>query len=131
MTCSYVYERGPAAGTECAAEHCDVHNLPPLPDELVAEGWIQFARLHLLWMHEPSMRTVAIEPVQGAPGFRVVCALRNEHGEPVLGDVLEPVPFADAVRRARAIRRSILDEQERGRPQAVEQGELFDAEARR
>lgn len=102
-----------------------------LGPEMIAEGWVVVGGDWLMWMHEPSHRTVNIEgpytrsqtrltpSLHDAPsdpdaqGYIVACALRDDHGYPIGGDSFWTPSYAEALRRARAIRQSILDAQRR------------------
>lgn len=99
-----------------------------LGEEMIADGWVVVGGDDIYWLNPPSKRSVCIDAIkrgnaimpglteadETAPddreGFCVLCRRHDEHGNPEEGDCFWTESFAEAVRRARAIRRSILAE---------------------
>lgn len=113
-----------------------------LGPELTAEGWVSFAgetfeSFHWLCGRDP--RSVSIDGprerstctrVLGDPetapetiGYVVVCRRHDDLGNPIEGTAFWVESFAEAWRRARAIRSAILAEYPPIQP--AEQGDLF------
>lgn len=99
-----------------------------LGEEMIAEGWIVIGDDHIMWMHPPSKRAVVVDDIQrgqttdppltevdarapaDADGYIVACSRFDDFGNPGECDSFWTASYTEAVKRARAIRRSILDE---------------------
>lgn len=110
-----------------------------LGPEMAAEGWgtMPGADDYLFWLHAPSQRSVMLEscrrhnavmPCWGpepsdpqANGFVVACRTHDEHGNPIFGDAFWVESYATAIRMARRIRQSILDERPSDAPKRREE----------
>lgn len=112
-----------------------------LGPEMRAEGWTVVGGDWLLWLHEPSHRSVNVdgpirrsacsmpcfgdEPVdRETDGYVVACSYRDEHGNPIAGDAFWTASYATAIRKARQIRAAILAE--KPAPVSVDQLTLDD-----
>lgn len=98
----------------------------PIDPDLKAEGWIGIGEGHHMWLHLPSHRCLVIDasprgesriPCWGpepadpkTPGFFVACRVHEESGEPLFGDCFWVESYETALRLARRIRATILNE---------------------
>ncbi|HEY2512776.1 MAG TPA: hypothetical protein VGI39_18040 [Polyangiaceae bacterium] len=98
-----------------------------LGPEMTDEGWIVPGGDHIYWLHPSSSRSVSVEgpiargrcgspcwgPEPASPetrGYWVACREHDEHGNPVEGKGYWVESYGVAVRQARALRRSLLEE---------------------
>lgn len=115
-----------------------------LGPEMTAEGWLVIGGDHILWMHAPSRRAVAVDgpwprkskgydctaipPLHAEPadpetrGYLVTCRRFDELGNPYEGDAFWVESYGEALKHGRKIRSSILTERPPIRP--MEQMEL-------
>jgi len=107
----------------------DIENARPLGPEMIAEKWIPIGGDHITWMHAPSKRVVVLDgPIRfdqciripalpsspedsATEGYVVSCYVWDEKAEmPGDGECFWVESYASALRAARKIRQSILDE---------------------
>lgn len=117
----------------------DARSLGP---EMTTEGWRVVGGEWVSWFHPPSSRSVCVDSYEwrqctgivalhGAPvdpktaGYVVNCRIHDELGNPVEGTCFWIESYGEAIRRARALRASILAEH--APPPATEQLTLDDA----
>jgi hypothetical protein len=111
--------------------------MPAVGDALKAEGWLNLVGDNLIWLHQPSHRVVVLdadvpcktptydstaipclreEPADLATrGYIVRCYTADENGNPIDGNPIDGDAFwvagyGEALRWARRMRQSILDE---------------------
>ena len=123
----------------------------PLGPEMLAERWVVIGGDHIIWMHGPSRRVVvldgpvprrsrsydcmAIPALPAEPtdplteGYIVWCYVWDDLEEqPGAGEAFWVESYGVALRAARRIRQTILDEQKPWRPTAEQIG-MFGEEA--
>ena len=99
-----------------------------LGPQMIAEGWMVTGGDWLMWMHPASKRSVQVRgpwrweqtkgyvALHGRPsdpkseGYIVGCERWDEDGEPVQGEHFWVDSYGEAVKMARQIRQSIVDE---------------------
>lgn len=113
------------------AEYCQrrakLSGFRELGPEMVAEGWFVLGGDNVHWYHPPSRRAISVDgPYKRenahvptlldrpcAPdtmGWVVVCCTHDDLGNPEPGEAFWVESYGEAVKRARSIRQSILDE---------------------
>ncbi len=100
--------------------------------EMKAEGWTVVGGDWIMWLHPPTQRSVCVDgpyawcdarvptlfDVPTDPqtqGYVVSCRTHDEHGNPVEGESFWVESYGEAVRHARRIRQTIVEERERHR----------------
>lgn len=121
----------------------DRENGRALGADMIAERWIVIGGDHIIWLHEPSHRCVSVreaswdrcsgipaaygEPSKpDADGYIVGCAVHDENGNPTDGECFWIESYGQAVRHARAIRRSVIGAKPMPAPEQIA---MFDEES--